>query len=199
MKNIYEIMKEFGLEIPEDKKKDFDKAVLDNYKTISDYEKQTEKLTVASETIKANDTALTDLKKQLEGFKDVDVTGLNQRITELETEKKNLESDYNTKLSDRDFNDIIREGITSVNGKNVKAITALLDTETLKASKNQKDDLAAAIKALTEAEDSKMLFGEPEVVASGSFPGKVNKPSGDSFDAQMRAAAGLPPMKEGDK
>jgi len=75
------------------------------------------------------------LKKQLEGFKDVDVTDLNQRITELETEKKNLESDYNTKLSNSDFNDIIREGITSVNGKNVKAITALLDTETLKVSK----------------------------------------------------------------
>ena len=135
MKNMYEIMKEFGLEIPEDKKKDFDKAVLDNYKTVSDYEKQTEKLRVASETIKANDTAFTDLKKQLEGFKDVDVTDLNQRITELETEKKNLESDYNTKLSNSDFNDIIREGITSVNGKNVKAITALLDTETLKVSK----------------------------------------------------------------
>ena len=33
MKNIYEIMKSFGLEVPEDKKADFDKAVLENYKT----------------------------------------------------------------------------------------------------------------------------------------------------------------------
>lgn len=44
MKNIFEIMKEYGLEVPEDKKKDFEKAVLDNYKTVSDYETQSEKL-----------------------------------------------------------------------------------------------------------------------------------------------------------
>ena len=45
MKNIFEILKEYGLEVPEDKKKDFEKAVLENYKTVSDYEKQTEKVT----------------------------------------------------------------------------------------------------------------------------------------------------------
>lgn len=28
MKNIFEIMKEYGLEVPEDKKKDFEKTVL---------------------------------------------------------------------------------------------------------------------------------------------------------------------------
>ena len=39
---------------------------------------------------------------------------------------------------------------------------ALLDMDTLKASKNQKDDIAAALKGLSEAEDSKMLFGETE-------------------------------------
>ncbi len=33
-----------------------------------------------------------------------------------------------------------------------------LDVDTLKASKNQKEDIAAAIKGLSEAEDSKMLF-----------------------------------------
>lgn len=30
MKNIYEILKEIGVEIPEDKKGDFDKAVIAN-------------------------------------------------------------------------------------------------------------------------------------------------------------------------
>ena len=44
MKNIFEIMKEYGLEVPEEKKKDFEKTVLDNYKTVSDYEIQSEKL-----------------------------------------------------------------------------------------------------------------------------------------------------------
>ena len=40
MKNIFEIMKEFGLEIPEDKTKEFEKQVLENYKTVSDYNVQ---------------------------------------------------------------------------------------------------------------------------------------------------------------
>ena len=36
MKNIFEIMKDYGLEVPEDKKKDFEKAVLENYKTAAE-------------------------------------------------------------------------------------------------------------------------------------------------------------------
>ena len=41
MKNIFEIMKEYGIEVPEDKKKDYEKAVLENYKTMTDYDNQT--------------------------------------------------------------------------------------------------------------------------------------------------------------
>lgn len=199
MKNIFEIMKEYGLEVPEDKKKDFEKSVLENYKTVTDYDNQTKKLETADATIKANDTAMEELKKQLEGFKDVDVTALNQRIADLETEKSNIKKEYDDKIAERDFNDILKDSIATANGKNAKAITALLDVEALKASKNQKEDIAAALKALTEAEDSKMLFGEPAptVVGNGDPIGLVNKgnnPTGAT--AQMRAIMGLPPINE---
>lgn len=177
MKNIFEIMKEFGLELPEDKQKDFEKKVLDNYKTVSDYEVQSGKLVKAEETIKVSDIAVKDLTKQLEGFKDVDVTALNQRIKDLETEKGTIESDYQKKLAERDFIDLAKESIAAVNGKNAKAIMALLDMDTLKASKNQKEDMAAALKSLTEADDSKMLFGEPQAnpVGTGNIIGQVQK------------------------
>lgn len=184
MKNIFEIMKEYGLEVPEDKKTDFEKSVLENYKTSKDYENQTEKLNQANETIKANDTAMKDLQTKLGEFKDADVTGLKDKVAELnktietlENDKKTIESDYQSKLSDRDFNDILKDSITSAKGKNAKAIAALLDVDALKASKNQKEDIAAAIKSLTEAEDSKMLFGEPEAKPLGqkvTLPGQVN-------------------------
>lgn len=184
MKNIFEIMKEYGLEVPEDKKKDFEKAVLENYKTMTDYDNQTKKLDAANDTIKANDTAMKDLQTKLDGFKDVDVSGLNQRIKDLETEKANIQKDYDAKISDRDFNDLVKESIAAVNGKNPKAITALLDVETLKASKNQKEDIATALKALTEKEDSKMFFGEPEPnpVGTGNLIGQVRKTPGQSTD-----------------
>lgn len=199
MKNIFEIMKEYGLEVPEDKKKDFEKAVLENYKTMTDYDNQTRKLDAANDTIKANDTAMKDLQDKLDGFKDVDVSGLNQRIKDLETEKTNIQKDYDAKIADRDFNDLVKESIAAVNGKNPKAITALLDVETLKASKNQKEDIAAALKALTEKEDSKMLFGEPEPnpVGTGHLIGQVRGGNSTSADeAAMRAAMGLPPVSE---
>ena len=199
MKNIFEIMKEYGLEVPEDKKKDFEKAVLENYKTQTDYDNQTKKLDAANETIKANDTAMKDLQTQLDGFKDVDVTGLNKRISDLEEEKKNIQKDYDSKIADRDFSDLVKESIAAAKGKNPKAILALLDVNALKASKNQKEDIAAALKTLTEAEDSKMLFGEPEPnpVGTGNLIGRVRTGSSANADeAAMRAAMGLPPATE---
>lgn len=198
MKNIFEIMKEYGVEVPEDKKKDFEKLVLENYKTVTDYDNQAKKLETADATIKANDTAIGELKKQLEGFKDVDVTALNQRITELETEKAAIKKDYDDKMAERDFNDVLKDAISSANGKNAKAITALLDVENLKKSKNQKEDVAAALKALSEAEDSKMLFGEPapNPVGTGNMIGQVQKTNTNTEDALMRAAMGLPPVAE---
>lgn len=203
MKNIFDIMKEFGIEVPEDHKKDFEKAVLENYKTMADYDKQTEKLDKANNTIKASDTAMKDLQTKLDEYKDVDVSALNQRITDLETEKGNIESDYQKKLAERDFNDLIKEGIAAAHGKNVKAITALLDTETLMQSKNQKEDIAAAIKTLTEAEDSKMLFGDAIEIAGKGNPigdiggGKLTPE--EKEEADCRAAMGLPPVGEGGK
>lgn len=203
MKNIFDIMKEFGIEVPEDHRKDFEKAVLENYKTVTDYEKQTDKLNKANETIKANDTAMKDLQTKLGEYKDVDVSALNQRISDLETEKGNIESDYQKKMAERDFNDLIKEGIAAAHGKNVKAITALLDTETLMQSKNQKEDIAAAIKTLTEAEDSKMLFGDAVEIAGKGNPigdiggGKLTPE--EKEEADCRAAMGLPPVGEGGK
>ena len=203
MKNIFDIMKEFGIEVPEDHKKDFEKAVLENYKTMADYDKQTEKLNKANDTIKASDTAMKDLQTKLDEYKDVDVSALDQRITDLETEKGNTESDYQKKLAERDFNDLIKEGIAAAHGKNVKAITALLDTETLMQSKNQKEDIAAAIKTLTEAEDSKMLFGDAIEIAGKGNPigdiggGKLTPE--EKEEADCRAAMGLPPVGEGGK
>ena len=203
MKNIFDIMKEFGIEVPEDHKKDFEKAVLENYKTMADYDKQTEKLNKANDTIKASDAAMKDLQTKLDEYKDVDVSALNQRITDLETEKGNIESDFQKKLAERDFNDLIKEGIAAAHGKNVKAITALLDTETLMQSKNQKEDITAAIKTLTEAEDSKMLFGDAVEIAGKGNPigdiggGKLTPE--EKEEADCRAAMGLPPAGEGGK
>lgn len=197
MKNIFDLMKEYGLEIPEDKKKDFEKAVLENYKTVKDYEAQKEKLDAAEQKVSANETTINGLKEDLKKFDGVDVTGMQQKITDLETDLQAKETEYQQKIADRDFDELLSAQINGAKGMNAKAIRALLDVDTLKASKNQKDDVAAAVKALAEAEDSKMLFGiADEPADTGNVIGTVTKNSGGAEDAAMRAAMGLPPAKE---
>ena len=191
MKNIFELMKEFGFEVPEDKKKDFEKAVLENYRTVKDYEAQKEKLETAEQKASASETTINSLKEDLKKFEGVDVTGLQQKITDLETDLQTKETEFQQKLADRDFEDLLTESIHGAKGKNAKAIRALLDVDALKTSKNQKDDVGAAIKALTEAEDSKMLFGEADEAAEiGDVIGSVKQKSGGTDDAVMRASPG---------
>ena len=161
-----------------------------------DLEKAQEDLKSEKEKTSTQATTIKDLKKDLEEFKDADVSGMKQKIADLEQDIKEKDEKHQKEIADRDFNDILREAITSANGKNAKAITALLDIDTLKASKNQKEDITAALKALTEAEDSKMLFGEPEpnVLGKGDPIGSVTKTGNQDSDAAMRAAMGLPPV-----
>lgn len=201
MKNIFEIMKEYGLEVPEDKKKEFEAAVLENYKTISDYNNQKTALDSAGEKLKTAENTMEDLKKELEGYKDVDVSGLKKQIENLTEDMKLKDAEYQRQLADRDFDDLLKDSISQAKGRNAKAITALLDVENLKSSKNQKEDVAAALKALSEQEDSKMLFGEPDPkpIGSGHLIGQVTGGTQTTDDAKLRAAMGLPPVQTGTK
>ena len=98
------------------------------------------------------------------------ITGLQQSGTTIEAAQKaaqEWESKYNAavqkhaqEIADRDFSDKLTAGITKAKGKNAKAITALLDLDTLKASKNQDKDIEAAITAC--AAENAYLFGEDQ-------------------------------------
>lgn len=191
MKNIFEIMKDYGLEVPEDKKKDFEKAVLENYKTAADYDKQVDKVTNLTDQL---NTVTEEMKK----FDGVDPEALKNQIADLNQKLADKDTEYQNQLADRDFQDSVKSMITKYKGKNEKAIMALLDMESLKASKNQNEDLEKAFKALTEAEDSKMLFGEPEAtkIGEGNLFGTVTKGGSTDNDAAMREVMGLPPLKE---
>lgn len=85
MQSYEQIFEELGIEVPEDKKADLKKKMLENYRTASDYNKQAEKRDEYK-------TALDDVQKKLEKFKDVDVDDLKGQIatltTQLDDEKK---------------------------------------------------------------------------------------------------------------
>lgn len=101
------------------------------------------------------------IKQQL---KDAQTTlqGIQDQGTDLETARKNAqdwEKKYNDavaahqqELAERDFRQLLETAITGAKGKNVKAITALLDVDALKGSKNQEADIKTALEALMKSD-----------------------------------------------
>ena len=164
MKNIEAILKEVGLEVSEEQLTKINEAVKENYKTVNDWQKQVDKADNLQTTLDTTKEALGKATESLKKFEGVDAEALNKQIADLTQKIQDNETEYNNKLAERDFNDLVSKSITEAKGKNVKAITALLDIETLRASKNQKEDIDKALKELSEKEDSKMLFGESDPV-----------------------------------
>ena len=106
MKNIYEILKSYGIEIPQDKKEAFDKEVLENYKTVKEVDTLRNKLEAAESDKKAieekyntdiaqRDTDLATLQEKLKNAgADAD------KLSNLQTDFDNLQQTYNTAKAD---------------------------------------------------------------------------------------------------
>lgn len=136
-------------------------VMAENGKDIKKVKKDLEDMTAERDMEKGRaDTA----EETLKGFDGVNVDDLKKSIADWKKKAEDAEKDYKQKIADRDFDDLLKEAIKSANGLNEKAIMGCLDIPALKASKNQKSDIESAIKALSEAEDSKMLFKEGNIV-----------------------------------
>lgn len=81
--------------------------------------------------------------------------------------------------SDYAFDAAVKEAIRKASGKNERAIMALLDVDGLKASKNQTQDIDAALAAVKK--DNDYLFG-----SSAPVPRVVSSTSGINNDAQTK-------------
>lgn len=154
MKNIYTILSEIGIEIPEEKKTEFDKAVIANYKTIA----EVEKITTARDNYKSQlETAQNTLKE----FDGVDVKELQGKIEILNDNLKNKETEYQNKIAEIEFNSVLESAISKSGAKNAKAVKALLDLDTLKLSKNQAEDITKALEIVKSENDFMFTSDEP--------------------------------------
>ena len=88
MLNIHEILKNYGIEVPSDKKTDFDKSVAENYKTAAEVEKINEKLNKEIEDHKETKKTLDTTTKAFDELK-------NSNASKEDWEKK-----YNDLVAD---------------------------------------------------------------------------------------------------
>lgn len=144
-------------------------------KPFADYDSIKEQLQTAKDGLKA--------------FEGVDVAQLQSKIADLQGELNAKDTEWQGKLADMAFDHALESAITGANGRNAKAIRALLDVETLKGSKNQEADIKSALEGLKK--DSGYLFDDgqtPPPYAGGT--GTHNpKPNGEptSLAGALRA------------
>ncbi|MBQ8298165.1 MAG: phage scaffolding protein [Ruminococcus sp.] len=121
-------------------------------------------------------TQLETAQTALKDFEGVDVKELNGRITSLTADLAAKESEYQAKIAEMEFNAVLDAAISGSNAKNAKSVKALLDIEALKASKNQSEDIAAALgKVKTEAD---YLFVSEEPIYNPVAPTGTPNPGG---------------------
>ena len=111
-------------------------------KPFADYEAIKERLKTAEDGLKA--------------FDGVDVKDLQGKIDTLKSQLSDKDKEWQAKLDNMAFDGRVKDAITAAKGRNVKAISALLDVETLRTSKNQEADIKAALETLKK--DNSYLF-----------------------------------------
>lgn len=167
----------------EDRKAIVDKIMDENGTDINAAKGDTRKLEDDIKTLKGE-------KKNLEGqletangtIKDLkkanpDVEGLQTKIKEHETTIATQKAQYEAELTKLSREAINVELLGKYKAKNSKAVMALIDEFEAKDNDDYKTLLDAKIKGLSEADDTKFMFGEQQKQthynpAGGGEPGK---------------------------
>lgn len=182
-----------GLGIEE--KEIIDKILDENSADIGKAKGEFETLKTQVEELKSQ---ISDKDKQLEDLENIkkEKEALTTKVTELEEANKTAVSDWESKYSTLEKNHAIESGIRDAKGKNIKAITALLDLDKIKFADGKWSGIEEQLESLAKDENSSMLFGEAKSTApSGTNPtdpphNQNTGGSGDTFTNAIAKALG---------
>lgn len=151
----------------------------------------------ANEAKTAAEAQLADANKTIAGYKDMDIDAIRQSAADWQAKAEQAQKDADARVAAVQFDARLDGAIVKRRGRSAKAIKALLDMDALRGSKNQDQDIAAALDALQQ--DSGYLFEPvetPPPYAAGTGTVAVRQPN--NRDVTMRRAMGLPD-KTGDQ
>jgi len=132
----------------------------------------------AESLVKERDGQLEELKKATG-----DSEALQKQIADLQEANKAAAKKYADDLKQMQKTNAIEKGITAANGKNAKAIRALLDESKITLNEDgTTTGLVEQLDALAKAEDSSMLFGSSVPAVKGMTPGKGKDGAGNDVD-----------------
>lgn len=124
-------------------------------------------------------TQLDTAQASLKAMEGIDAAGLQTKVADLTKQLQGKDAEIEKVKADYAFDSSLKEAIRKASGRNEKAIMALLDVDTLKASKNQAQDIETALEGLKK--DNDYLFQSTKTV-----PKVVSATGGINTDAQTK-------------
>ncbi len=153
-----------------------------NY-VMAEYGKELNPLKAERDSLKTQlGTAQASLK-EFEGIDPKNVGELQTKVSTLTQELATAKAEGEQQVADLKFNVAVEAAIRAAGGRNEKAVMAMLDVDTLKASKNQDKDIQAAIEAVKKENDYLFVPDKPVPKVVSSTPGV----SGKTDDLKTRA------------
>ena len=120
MKNIITCLTELGIEVPEDKQEALNKAVLENYKTIAEFDKLRER----ADKEKARADGANETLKKFEGL---DPENVSKEIEQWKQKALEAEKEYNAKAEERDYADALEKELGHYKFSSKLARAAILE------------------------------------------------------------------------
>lgn len=151
---------------------------------IAAYAKEIDPLNAASANYQKQLKEAQDALKAMEG---IDVKELQGKIAKLTADLADKEKENAQIKADYAFDALVKEAIQKANGRSEKAIRAFLDVDTLKASKNQEADIAAALEAVKKENGFLFVTQKPATRIVGGTSGINN----DAQSAKAKANEAL--------
>lgn len=123
MKNILDILKDIGIDVPAEKHTELNKAVNENYKTIAEFDKKIGKLEAEKDALKERaETAETTLK----GFEGIDPAKLNDEIATWKHKAEEAERSYQEKIEAREKDDALSKALEEYEFSSVAAKNSVM-------------------------------------------------------------------------
>ncbi len=194
MKNIIEILKESNIELAKEQEESVTKLVNDNYKTIAEFDKQKEKLSLAENNAKDIQTKFDDFKKSYDG---VDVEELRNKINTLTNDIENQKATYEVQISKMNLDSVLSAKAKEYGCKDFDLAKSQFNYDDLLNSKDQTNDIDKAFKTLKE--NKPILFEEKttEPTLNGNIIGKSGQGENpNAEDLLLRQVMGLTTEKK---
>lgn len=206
MKNMIEICKDFGIEIPAEKHAEFNKAVSENYKTVAEFEKKVSRLEAERDSHKERaDTA----EDALKGFDGIDPENVKAQLEEANKKIREAQESAQKQIDERDFSDALKaelDALKFTSSAARKSVEAEIRAAGLKHKNGKilgfgdlidqirKDDVSAFVDEQTQTlENNRAKFANP--ASNGSNGGTITKKDimaiKDPAERQSRIAENL--------